>query len=142
MEGRKKEIERRHKHRFTLQRELRYRATEDGVVAASGSGQTLNLGSGGVAFVSGEALAVGAFVELSISWPVLLDENCPMRLIVFGRVLRVSGRKSVCSIDKYEFRTQSRVLETSSATRCDGMLQRWADGVRKGAVLKVSSLGA
>jgi len=138
MDVRKKEIERRQKQRFNIQRELRYRATEDGIVAASGCGQTLNLGSGGVAFVSGEALAVGAFVELSISWPVLLDESCPMRLIVFGRVLRTTGRKSVCTVDKYEFRTQSRTLQLVSPSRCDGMLQRWADGMRKGA-LKVST---
>jgi hypothetical protein len=87
--------------------------------------------SGGVAFTTERALNPGAFVELSISWPVLLDETCPMRLIVFGRILRCTGRKAVCTIDKYEFRTQSRTLQTAPAIRTDTMLQRWADGMRK-----------
>jgi hypothetical protein len=120
---------------------MRYKATEDGVVLASGSGQTLDLGSGGVSFITAEGLTAGAFVELSISWPVLLDESCPMRLIVFGRVLRVSGRKAVCSVDKYEFRTQSRARLAVAPTRTDTMLQRWADGIKKGAATKVNATG-
>src|SRR5947209_799482 len=127
MEPVKRETERRNKHRFAIQREIRYKVAEDGVVVSSGNGQTINIGSGGVAFGAEGALVPGAFVELSISWPVLLDESCPMRLIVFGRVLRAHGKKAVCSVDKYEFRTQSRTLQAMPAVRSDGMLQRWAD---------------
>jgi hypothetical protein len=126
--------DRRNKHRFAMQREIRYKTAEDGVVVAAGNGQTVNIGSGGVAFVADNSMQTGSFVELSISWPVLLDESCPMRLIVFGRVLRATGKKAVCSIDKYEFRTQSRMLQAVPAPRTDGMLQRWSDGVRKGTL--------
>jgi hypothetical protein len=84
-----------------------------------------------VAFVIDHELRVGAFIELSISWPVLLDETCKMRLIVFGRLLRSTGRKSVCTVDKYEFRTQSRKLQIATPIRGDARLQRWADGFRK-----------
>src|SRR5438270_10690434 len=105
--------------------------TADGAVVASGSGETLNVGSGGVSFATESSLMVGAFVELSISWPALLDESCPMRLIVFGRILRSSGRKAACTVDKYEFRTQARTVQAMPAVRNDGMLQRWVDGVRK-----------
>src|SRR5258708_14664918 len=86
MELIKRDTERRLKHRFAIQREIRYKMTADGAVVASGSGETLNVGSGGVSFATESSLMVGAFVELSISWPVLLDEICPMRLIVFGRI--------------------------------------------------------
>jgi hypothetical protein len=109
---------------------------EDGVVVASGNGRTVNIGSGGVAFMADDEMQPGAFVELSISWPVLLDESCPMRLIVFGRVLRTTGRRAVCTVDKYEFRTQSRTLQRINVPRTDGMLTRWADGVRKAATFK------
>lgn len=132
--------ERRTKFRFAIQRDLRYKMAEDGVVVAAGAGQTINMGSGGVAFVTEQPLTPGAYVEISISWPVLLDESLPMRLIVFGRILRCGGRKAVASIDKYEFRTQSRTFQ-SSATRADGMLQRWADGMRK-EVLRTTMAGA
>jgi hypothetical protein len=132
MELMKKATERRNKQRFAMQREMRYKTAEDGVVVAMGNGQTLNIGSGGVAFMTDGPLQLGAFVELSISWPVLLDETCPMRLIIFGRVLRSSGKRAVCSVDKYEFRTQSRTLQTMPLPRADGTFQRWAEGIRKG----------
>lgn len=131
MQATNRENDRRAKYRFAIEREVRYKLAEDGVVVAAGSGQTINIGSGGVAFTSEQALTPGGFVELSISWPVLLDETCPMRLIVFGRLLRCTGPRAVCTIDKYEFRTQARTFQASAAPRSDAMLQRWADGIRK-----------
>ena len=131
MQFMKRDNDRRSKSRFAIERDVRYKMADEGVVVASGAGQTINMCSGGVAFSTERALNPGAFVELSISWPVLLDETCPMRLIVFGRILRCTGRKAVCTIDKYEFRTQSRALQTAPTIRADTMLQRWADGMRK-----------
>jgi hypothetical protein len=127
----KSKNERRSKFRFAIQRDVRYKIAEDGVVVAAGSGQTINMGSSGVAFVTEQPLTPGGFVELSISWPMLLDETCRMRFIVFGRVLRCTGRKAVCTIDKYEFRTQARTFQPLATTRADRMLERWADGIRK-----------
>jgi hypothetical protein len=141
MQGTTKANDQRTKHRFTMQREMRYKMAEDGVVIAAGTGQTVNIGSGGVAFAADVTMSPGTCVELSISWPVLLDESCPMRLIVFGRVLRANGKKAVCSVDKYEFRTQSRMLKTMPVPRTDARLQRWSDGIRKGA-LKSNLAGA
>ena len=138
MDFTKKENDRRSKCRFAMERDVRYKVAEEGVVVAAGSGQTINLCSGGVAIVTEQPLTPGGFVELSISWPVLLDETCPMRFIVFGRVLRCSGRRTVCSIDKYEFRTSGRTFQASVTTRGDGMLHRWVEGVRKES-LKVSA---
>ena len=132
--------ERRTRFRFAIPRELRYKIVEDGTLIASGTGQTIDIGSRGLAFAAERQLKPGAFVEVSISWPVLLDETLPMRLIVFGRVLRSVGRMTVCSVQKYEFRTQARTVEPA-APRSDGMLRRWADGLRKGSP-KVSHAGA
>jgi hypothetical protein len=133
--------ERRIKFRFAIERELRYKVVEDGTMISSGTGQTINVGSGGVAFSAEQQLKPGAFVEVSISWPALLDETCMMRLIVFGRVLRSAGRETVCSVDKYEFRTQARSVQPDAPPRSDKMLQRWADGIRKEA-LKASQTPA
>jgi hypothetical protein len=141
MQFMKRDNDRRSKCRFAIERDVRYKMADDGVVVASGTGQTINMCSGGVAFSTERALIPGALVELSISWPVLLDETCPMRLIVFGRILRCTGRKAVCTIDKYEFRTQSRTLQTAPPIRADTMLQRWADGMRKDN-LRASLAGA
>jgi hypothetical protein len=64
-----------------------------------------------------------------------------MRLTVFGRVLRCNGRKSVCSIDRYEFRTQARTMPRPETTRPDTMLQRWAVEMRK-ETLRTTVVGA
>jgi hypothetical protein len=141
MELNRRENERRSKSRFAIQRDVRYKFAEGGVVVASGLGQTIDISSGGVAFVAERSLTRGGLVELSISWPMLLDQNCPMRFIVFGRVLRCVGHKAVCTIDRYEFRTQGRTMMASASTRTDGMLQRWADGLRKES-LRASAAGA
>jgi hypothetical protein len=97
---------------------------KDGASVRSGSGESINIGSGGVWFSVENDVAVGAFVQLSISWPVLLDQACPMRLIVFGRVLRGGSGACACTIDKYEFRTQARVVPPN-ALRTDALLERW-----------------
>ena len=132
MELMKSGNERRSKRRFAIARDMRYKmAEENGVVEAAGSGETIDIGSGGVAFLTKDPLRPGALVELSISWPVLLQDACPLRLVVFGRIVRCTGRKAVCTIDKYEFRTQARTFRALVNTRGDGMLQRWADALQR-----------
>jgi hypothetical protein len=131
MEVVKKETERRRKQRFEIHREAHYKITEDGLVVANGCAETVNICSEGVAFQAEGRLKRGAFVELSISWPALLNGNCAMRLIVFGRILRVNGQRAACTLEKYEFRTQSRKLQTMPELRTSGMLRRWVDEMRK-----------
>jgi hypothetical protein len=104
---------------------LRYKLVEGRTVLATGAGHTIDMGSGGVAFFAEDELKPGATVELSISWPALLDRTCPMRLVVFGRVLRGAGRNTVCSVDRHEFRT-ARASRTDTRVQLDSMLQRWA----------------
>jgi len=124
-----KKTDRRNKQRFPIRRELRYRLLEQDMIVASGSGETVDIGSGGVAIEVDQYLRPGTFIELSISWPVLLNQTCAMRVIVFGRVLRSTNGTAACTVDKYEFRTQPRTLQMP--TRRDGMLQRWADAFRR-----------
>jgi hypothetical protein len=124
-------VERRKKARFPMNRDARYKVLEGDTIVEFGMGTTLDMGSGGVAFLTEHQLLVGSFIELSISWPVLLEDSCPMRLIVFGRVVRSSGRRTACTVDKYEFRTQARVVRELAPVRNDSMLQRWADNIRK-----------
>jgi hypothetical protein len=128
MKVRRKPGDRRARLRFPLHRELRFKVLEDGRMLASGHGETVNMSSSGVAFQADSPLVPGCFIELSVSWPVMLDGVCPMRIIVFGQVLRSEGQISVCTIEKWEFRTQARTANTQVIPmRTDGMLQRWAD---------------
>jgi hypothetical protein len=123
--------ERRAKARFEIHRELRYHVRARGKSVQSGSGRTVDMGSRGVAFQTDQALVAGAFVELSISWPALLDEVCPMRLSVSGRIVRTVERMAVCSVDKYEFRTQGTEQAPTLRQRA-AALQGWMVGVPPG----------
>jgi hypothetical protein len=119
-------IERRAKVRFPLRRELRYKVLEGDAIVAVGNGNTWDMSSGGVAFRPDGPVSLGAFIELSISWPVLLDNGCPMRLIAFGKVVRAGLHRFACTVEFYEFRTQARTLQFSAPGRVDGTLRRWA----------------
>ncbi len=132
MRAEAKSKDRRTKTRFGIRRELRYKLFEENNLTQTGSGYTIDIGSGGVAFTADRPLSMGTFVELSISWPVLLEESCPMRLSIFGRILRSGDDRVVCSVDKYEFRTQSRSPRETFAVRQDSMLERWAEAIRRG----------
>src|SRR5690349_2412339 len=100
-------IERRNKQRFPLQREMRYKLLEQGQTGGAGTGQTVDISSGGVSFISDRSLPADAIIEISMSWPVTLENACPLRLVVKGRVVRNEGNAVACTIDKFEFRTQA-----------------------------------
>lgn len=98
--------DRRTRQRFPIRRELQYTVRDRGKIIQAGSGITLNISSSGIAFRLDQPLAGGGLIELSISWPALLDGVLPIRLKVFGRVLRTQAALAVCIVEKYEFRTQ------------------------------------
>ena len=121
--------ERRTGCRFGLRRELRYRLVEGRTVVAAGAGYTIDMGSGGVAFFTDKELRPGACVELSISWPALLDQTCPIRLNVVGRVLRGAGRSVVCTVDTHEFRTAG-ASRTDVGVYLNSMFDCWTGKIR------------
>jgi hypothetical protein len=129
-------FDRRNKRRFAISREMRYKLLRDEGVVELGNGETIDIGSGGISFTMQGEAPPESYVELSISWPVLLDDTCAMRLIIFGRLLRSGSGRGVCTIDKYEFRTQAKALKTTVTVRNDSMLLRWAQSLRREENLK------
>jgi hypothetical protein len=51
-------------------------------------------------------LPAGAFVELAINWPVLLQNIRPLTLLIVGRVVRCEDRKVAIKTNRYEFVTR------------------------------------
>jgi hypothetical protein len=80
----------------------------------SGSGTTLNIGSGGILFTTEEKLPIGRMVELSVNWPARLDGICPLQFVATGRVIRSDGLKAAVRIERYEFKTR-RVSSLTAA---------------------------
>ena len=107
--------ERRMKRRFELVQELRYKMLYGQRIAETGSGKTLNISSGGVWFTAENMLTVGMPIELSMSWPVLLNDSCPMKLMIYGCVVRSNEKGAAVVIERYEFRTQgSRTFQQAA----------------------------
>lgn len=98
--------ERRAKRRFQIERDARYKLLYGHRIAETGFGRTLNISSSGVWFQTDGMLPTGVPVELHISWPALLNDHCPMKLLVFGCVVRSTETGAAVNIERYEFRTQ------------------------------------
>jgi hypothetical protein len=98
--------DRRTKQRFAIKEGLRYRKLNGLLVCGSGIGKTINISSSGVRFTCDTALVEGDSVEVSLNWPVLLTESCPMQLMIQGTVIRSGNAEVVVSIHRYDFRTR------------------------------------
>jgi hypothetical protein len=99
--------ERRSCNRFPIERDVRYKIF--GIhknVVQIGLGKSLNMSSSGVLFTTESILREGQRVELAVSWPVLLNNVLPLKLVASGRLVRSQGTQAAMSIDKYEFKTR------------------------------------
>lgn len=104
--GHQSERERRIKRRFHIEQEVKYKMLYGQRIAETGAGKTVNISSGGVWFTTENTLTPGMPVELSMNWPVLLNDSCPMKLMIYGCVIRTNDRGAAVAIERYEFRTQ------------------------------------
>ncbi len=95
------------KRRFNIEQGLRYRLLYGSRVAETGTGRTMNISSSGVWFTTEGMLSTGLPVELSMSWPARLNDVCPMKLMIYGCVVRSDEAGAALAIERYEFRTQS-----------------------------------
>jgi c-di-GMP-binding flagellar brake protein YcgR len=102
-----KESDRRRSDRFTIEREIRYRALNKRGGEEAGEGKTVNMSSSGVLFTSEQILRPGRRIELAISWPAQLNNKCALRLVARGRIVRFENGLAAMEIQQYEFRTQS-----------------------------------
>jgi hypothetical protein len=109
------ERERRTKRRFQIDQEVKYKMLYGQRIAETGVGRTVNISSGGVWFSTESMLTSGMPVELSMNWPVLLNDSCPMKLMIYGCVVRSNEKGAAVAIERYEFRTQgSRAFQQTS----------------------------
>ena len=77
------------------------------MATVSGVGSTLNIGSGGILFTTKDKLPLGQMVELSVSWPAMLDGICPLQFVATGRVVRSEAQRAAVRIERYAFKTRN-----------------------------------
>ena len=97
--------ERRIAQRFPMELRVRYTVMHGMERGETGVGKTVNISSAGVLFETDCHLVPDHAVEIAINWPARLNNNCALRLIARGRVIRSAQGKAVLRIHKSEFRT-------------------------------------
>ena len=98
--------DRREDRRYPIELELKYKVVARSRTPVEGGGRTVNMSSGGVLFGGEQSLPAGAFVELSINWPVLLQNSRPLTLLIMGRVVRSDNNRVAVKMNRYEFMTR------------------------------------
>jgi PilZ domain-containing protein len=97
--------DRRAYNRLPIERDVRYKVLDGKKrVKQAGSGKTINMSSAGVLFTTESTLEEGKLVELAVSWPALLNDALPLKLVADGRLVRIEEKRAVIAIEKYEFK--------------------------------------
>jgi hypothetical protein len=99
--------ERRAADRFPIERDVRFRMLSKKSGEDSGLGKTINISSTGVLFTTDKLLIPGRRLEVSINWPAQLNNQCALKLVARGRIVRFDQGKVAMEIQQYEFRTAS-----------------------------------
>ena len=98
--------ERRTSNRFPIAEDLNYRVFMSRQCSQVGAGRTINISSSGVLFTTETQLTPGKRLEIAVNWPAQLNNQCPLKLIASGRIVRVEDGRAAIQIDRYEFRTR------------------------------------
>lgn len=107
--------ERRQDRRYEINLDLRWRLIRRRRVLETGTGHTVDLSSGGIHFETDRPLPAGLNVELSIAWPAMLQNMAPLQLVVSGKIVRSSGRRTAIQKSQHEFRTAGATTDQRAA---------------------------
>jgi len=99
--------ERRSSRRYPICLDLVFKL-RSGRLVQRGAGQTRDLSSRGVLFESNVEIRPGTRIELSIAWPVPLNEVAGLNLVVIGQTVRTEKPLTAVEFIRYAFRVRSR----------------------------------
>ena len=111
--------DRRSERRYPYEMELQF-SYQLGGSNYFGSGVTGDLSRTAVRFVADNPPPNGAEVELRIAWPFLLQNVCPLELIVRGMAISTGERGTILAMNHYEFRTCGQRSFVSAVTGAGG----------------------
>ena len=115
VQGDRYTAEHRKTDRFPIETDARYKLMAVTREAQTGEGRTVNISSGGILLTTESRLPLGERVELSVAWPAQLNENCALKLVAIGKIVRSSGDTAAIRIEKYDFRTRAAAPFVRSA---------------------------
>lgn len=92
--------------RFPICVDLQYWLLTEDKIVKTGFGRTVNLSSSGVLFEADEPLPPGMAINLSLVWPVRLDNRVGLKLKIVGRTVRKEYNCTAVQIFHHAFRTR------------------------------------
>lgn len=110
--------------RYPLSFAMRYMTADPSVAARHGVGETVWMSRTEVGFLAKGPAVVGDKVSMYIEWPVLLQGDVPLQLIVSAVIVQRSGPLSIARMTKHEFRTRGN--QSSLSARHQVPLSIWA----------------
>jgi hypothetical protein len=99
---------RRRGDRFPIREAVQYKVSKRGIVILRGTGTTLNFSTSGIQFTTEGQLPVGSLIEISVDWPAQLNDNCALKFVATGRVVRSEPDRAAVEIQRHEFRTRAK----------------------------------
>lgn len=113
-------VENRHDQRlhrrYPITLKVEYKLINKGRVERVGTGQTINISSGGIYFEPDTPLPANGPIELVLDWPFLLDKVCGLKLVMRGRIVRRDVNGIAIEARQHEFRTfGARSLRSTTA---------------------------
>jgi hypothetical protein len=73
---------------------------------------TLNISSKGLLFSTAEKFERGSILEVTLDWPVRLNQQVALKLVITGHVIRSADGCTAVRINHYEFRTRGQGIST------------------------------
>ena len=97
--------DRRLNRRYPITLEVEYKLLDGSSVQRQGFCRTVNISSRGVLLDLRGTLPILSTIELSINWPILLRGSIPLKLIMWGSIVRVEDNSIAVDVSEHEFRT-------------------------------------
>lgn len=91
--------------RFPIRLRVEFIVGRGSLVFQRGFGRTVNISSTGVFVETKTALPANGSVKLLVNWPALLDGTHPLKLVLWGRIVRADGKGVGIKFTQHEFRT-------------------------------------
>jgi hypothetical protein len=92
---------------YPLSMSMRYTA-HNVLKQYEGSGKTMLLNGREVFFTADKSLEVGMEISVSVEWPVVLENNVQLQLVVEGDIVRSEGKWTKLEIKRYHFKTRGQ----------------------------------
>jgi len=99
-----RQVERRLHCRYPITLDVHYKLLATGGGEQIGIGKTVNVSSGGVLFEATDGLPARRLIEVFIDWPLPKEGAHPLKLAMYGRVIRSDGKLAAVLVSRHEFR--------------------------------------